>query len=623
MPLATNAASPLNIDDLQGGSQNVHPSVVDTHEFNGGVDWNGYRYWMAYTPYPGSNDAYENPCIAVSNDRVTWITPPGVTNPLVPEPDQAVPGERFNADVDLMLEPDGSTLHMIYREAGMDPVNETAIVYLISTADGVNWSTPLALYNSDEGGSGTPPPLPTSPTITKYGDQYVSHYVLARDVNTFGVRTAPAITGPWSAETRFPFPVTTTGKDPWHMSIRLEPNGVLRYVLHFRYSPTSIWVGDASGIGITPTNMVEVLTENPGAWDDELYRACLIPLDSGLGNYGLYYSAFAGTTWGVGYTTFVHPVPLYAAEALTPPVTVMGVNPEKSFQARVRARSNLGKLSEWSAWAGMPETGVVRTTSEAATGADTWAVICAAAASTSSAAVSSDSLSVIASISTSIISAAKASDQSGDSAAATASLESSVTGSDSVDALASAAASLSAGAAAGESWTVQAQVVANLLESAASSDQIARATENALNAAMLESSTASDQFTTSISLLAGTQDTASATDAFIAVVVTLASFSSGAVASDSFGINFGQIKNIESGAISGESWALLASLTASLSEVCSAQDVMSARADVTANIISGAIATDTFSIVNQAIKYLVMGAITLRSALNYSVNIKP
>jgi hypothetical protein len=264
-----------------------------------------------------------------------------------------------------------------------------------------------------------------------------------------------------------------------------------------------------------------------------------------------------------------------------------------------------------------------RTTSESASGADTWAAICAAAASTSSAAVASDSLSVIASISASIISAAQASDQSGDSAVASVSLESSVTGSDSVDALASAAAALSSGAVAGELWTVQAQVVANLLESAASSDSIARATQNALNAAISEGSAASDQFISAINALVGTEDTATASDAFIAVVVTLAGFSSGAIASDSFGINFGQIKSIESGAISTDAWLILASLSSSLSEVCSAQAVMSARADVMASITYGAVATDTFSIVNEAIRYLVMGAITLRSALNYSISTKP
>jgi hypothetical protein len=520
-------------------------------------------------------------------------------------------------------------MHMLYREAGTIDGYKTVNVFLISSSDGVVWSTPVEIYTSGaalDSSNGTM----LSMTLMKYNDEWVSYYVINSTnmpegtVYSFGMRTAPAVTGPWSAETRVPIPFTT-GEPPWHMSIRLEPNGVFRFVLFNRDSasgPSSIWVGDASGPGLTPINMVEVLQGSVNAWDNTVYRACIIPLDTGNGDYGLYYGAYNGTTWGIGYTTFSHPLPVFAGETLNSSAVIEGTNQLATFEGRVRAFSNAGGLSEWSLWSELIAS-TARTASEAASAADTWAAICAATTSTSSAAVASDSLSVIANISTSIIAAAQASDQSGDSAAATASLESSVTGSDSVDALASAAASLSAGAAAGESWTVQAQVVANLLESAASSDQIARATENALNAAMLESSTASDQFTTSISLLAGTQDTASATDAFIAVVVTLAGFSSAAVASDSFGINFGQIKNIESGAISGDAWTLLASLTASLSDVCSAQDVMSARADVTASITSGAIATDTFSIVNQAIRYLVMGAITLRSALNYSVNIKP
>jgi hypothetical protein len=68
---------------------------------------------------------------------------------------------------------------------------------------------------------------------------------------------------------------------------------------------------------------------------------------------------------------------------------------------------------------------------------------------------------------------------------------------------------------------------------------------------------------------------------------------------------------------------ILAALTAELSETVTASDLMTARASVSASIASGAIASDRFAIVNSGIRYLIMGSIILRSALNYSVNIKP
>jgi len=267
--------------------------------------------------------------------------------------------------------------------------------------------------------------------------------------------------------------------------------------------------------------------------------------------------------------------------------------------------------------------GSTRTTSESASGADTWAAICAAAASTSNAAVGSDSFSVIASISASIISAAQASDQTGDSPAASVSLDSAATGSDSVDALASAAAALSAGAAAGESWSVQAQVTANLLSAAVGNDEIKRQTDVAVNAALLEGSIASGQFLAAITSIASLSDGATTADAYIAVVAQLAGIASGAIASDTFKVDFGFRSAIQSGAISGATWVILAALSAELYDTVTASDLMSARATVSVGIVSAAVASDRFAIVNAGIRYLVMGAITLRSALNYSVSTKP
>lgn len=62
---------------LDGKNQPTHPSVVDM-----GRAWNGWRYWMAYSPYPNANGAEENPCIAVSNDMLNWATPEGLYNPI-------------------------------------------------------------------------------------------------------------------------------------------------------------------------------------------------------------------------------------------------------------------------------------------------------------------------------------------------------------------------------------------------------------------------------------------------------------------------------------------------------------------------------------------------------------
>ena len=68
----------LNITTyIDGDNQPTHPSVIDLKS-----KWNGYRYWMSYSPYPYSDGSEENPCIAVSNDMYHWMVPKGLNNPI-------------------------------------------------------------------------------------------------------------------------------------------------------------------------------------------------------------------------------------------------------------------------------------------------------------------------------------------------------------------------------------------------------------------------------------------------------------------------------------------------------------------------------------------------------------
>lgn len=297
--------------------------------------------------------------------------------------------------------------------------------------------------------------------------------------------------------------------------------------------------------------------------------------------------------------------------------------------------------------------GEEKSLSQAATGSDSWTAQCQAPALLTAGAIASDTLSTIAAVSAGIVASAQASDQAGDSPVAVGSLQSGATGNDTADALADAAASLTAGAAAGERWTVQAQVLVDLLNEAAASDTIRRAAEDARQSAMAEQSQASDQFLSAIQALAEFHSNAQVSDVLTAVVAQLASISSGAIASDqfrtsfgftqtisdgalaadTFGVNFGFRNALQSGALSADVWGLMVNMTAALSEVCTASDLVTALVDTRARVTAGAIATSRFAIVNAGIQYLVMGAITLRTALtsktgvnpalNHTTNIKP
>jgi hypothetical protein len=123
----------LFIETPYGGyNQPIHPSVL---YFPSG--WSGWKYWMAYTPYPYATDAEENPCIAVSNDMLYWTTPTGLTNPIRDLSDGVT---EYHADTHLVYRSDLNRLECWFNRSThlVDP--SLAGHYRMVSTDGVNWS---------------------------------------------------------------------------------------------------------------------------------------------------------------------------------------------------------------------------------------------------------------------------------------------------------------------------------------------------------------------------------------------------------------------------------------------------------------------------------------------------
>ena len=100
-----NASTWLNITNAYGDVFNYHPSV---QYFENG--FGGYKYWIAYTPYKGCNDYWENPHIAASNDLKNWVVPSGFSNPLDPRPSNYERGAVYNSDTELVYNTDTGLL---------------------------------------------------------------------------------------------------------------------------------------------------------------------------------------------------------------------------------------------------------------------------------------------------------------------------------------------------------------------------------------------------------------------------------------------------------------------------------------------------------------------------------
>jgi hypothetical protein len=288
---AANAPAPLALTTYVGGNNEVlEPSVIFIP--NG---WNGYRYWMVAGPYEGSNSAYENPSVWVSNDNATWIVPG--TNPVVP-----APGVGHNDDPQILLY--RNTMHVVWNHADSGAgIGGDLIKYKTST-DGVTWSATITLLD-DTAGSTFHRLL--SPRLVFDGmlwHLWCLDLTTAPAPNTITHRTATSLAGPWSA------PVTTdlvplTGRRLWEFEVYLLGD---QYVMTLNISDS----GSANNGKLhfaTSTNGVNWVVDytqpvlehgSNAAWDGTIYKACALPIVTERGlDWQIWYSA-QGTFWKVG-----------------------------------------------------------------------------------------------------------------------------------------------------------------------------------------------------------------------------------------------------------------------------------------------------------------------------------
>ena len=136
--------SKLNIVSSYGDDQAFHPKVLNFNK-----PWNGYRYWMAYTPYPGADQRKENPHVCVSNDKIHWQPLEGkgkaiALDPLVPFED---PEKQYNSDTHLVYRKDINTLECYWRQVD----NRTRIDQILkrTTTDGIHWTDAKVVLVSD------------------------------------------------------------------------------------------------------------------------------------------------------------------------------------------------------------------------------------------------------------------------------------------------------------------------------------------------------------------------------------------------------------------------------------------------------------------------------------------
>lgn len=136
-----NAITPLALPNAYGDTQATHPKVIAFE-----TPWNGYTFWMSFTPYCNGRDDTENPHILASNNLSLWEEPIGYSNPLEPTPDNYCAYVCYNSDSHLLYNDELKQLECWWRY--VDGASDQVIIYRKKTTDGVHWSEKEILMES-------------------------------------------------------------------------------------------------------------------------------------------------------------------------------------------------------------------------------------------------------------------------------------------------------------------------------------------------------------------------------------------------------------------------------------------------------------------------------------------
>ncbi|MEP6763529.1 MAG: sialidase family protein [Gemmatimonadaceae bacterium] len=206
-----NPPTALTFDTYEGSGQVVHPDVVTFDQ-----PWHGHRMWNAITPYPNSAIRFENPSLFASDDGDNWSVPEGVKNPL------STTSRGYLSDPDMLFEPTKGELWLYYREVENRKILNTNMhiadhVWLVTSPDGIKWSTPRRVVSDTAR-------FAVSPSIVRTAETNWSMYQIdagkdgcSGKANRVVVRkSADGLT--W--RTPSAVNLVQTGYMPWHLDVQ-------------------------------------------------------------------------------------------------------------------------------------------------------------------------------------------------------------------------------------------------------------------------------------------------------------------------------------------------------------------------------------------------------------------
>lgn len=146
--MQVNPTEPLNIATYDGSNKPTHPKVLYFKNC-----WAGHKYWLTYSPFPGNDNARENPCIEYSDDGVNFSSD-GITNPIENTPKENGSKVGYNSDPHLVLV--NGIMECWWRTHFQSGTNaDHEVIFRKTSVDGINWSDKEELFRVADASAGS------------------------------------------------------------------------------------------------------------------------------------------------------------------------------------------------------------------------------------------------------------------------------------------------------------------------------------------------------------------------------------------------------------------------------------------------------------------------------------
>ena len=297
-PDGTKLVTPTHVEPA--GGQVVHPSVVFVP---GG--WNGYKYWMAITAYPGGNDDHEDPNILASHDGITWVVPEGLTNPIA----DADGTPEYHSDTDLKMGPN-NTMYLFFRwYEGVTGSGTEEHLKFSKSIDGINWTEPQSFYVSNEATRRL-----LSPSLIFEDNRWTMYAVDMVPSPNPVVRLKSEnadLLSTWSEPEVCTWGTLISGREPWHIYVT-KTGGRYYALLNDRMldggtggAGDVYFLSSSNGLNFTSSG-VGIIPKAVTGKHAQLYQSTMTPAVEG-GNVGfrVWYTGWhSDNTWWL-YRTFI------------------------------------------------------------------------------------------------------------------------------------------------------------------------------------------------------------------------------------------------------------------------------------------------------------------------------